>query len=99
MAKPVNLPTGASRTSEVGLVYSEVLSNASGTIEVPKLSALRIRAVAGTTVTVDGVLAVTMVANEILTINVGSGNHSDTKETVSVVFSGAVYAQVGKEIM
>lgn len=99
MAKPVNLPTGASRTSEVGLVYNEVLSNAAGTIEVPKLSALRIRAVAATTVTVDGVLAVTMAANEILTINVGYGNTADTKETVSVVFSGAVYAQVGKETL
>jgi hypothetical protein len=98
MARPINNPAGSSRTSDVGLVYNEVLSNAAGTIEVPKYNAIRIRAVAGGTVTVDGKLTCTLIANEIIVINVGRGNPADSKETVTVVFSAAVYAQVGIEI-
>jgi hypothetical protein len=93
-----NLPTGGTRTSEVGLVYVEVLSGAAGTIEVLKYSAIRIRAAAAGTVTIDGVLACSLAADEIIILNVGRGNNIDTKDTVTVVFSGSVYAQVGQEV-
>jgi ABC-type transport system involved in Fe-S cluster assembly fused permease/ATPase subunit len=96
--KNTNLPTGGTRTSEVGLVYKELLSNASGSIEVDRYSALRVRAVAGTTVTIDGMLSCTLIADEIIVLNVGRGTTTDTKETVTVVFSGAVYAQMGLEV-
>jgi hypothetical protein len=93
-----NLPSGGVRTSEVGLVYVEVLSGTTGTIEVPKYSAVRIRASAAGTVTIDGVLACTLAADEIIILNVGRGSNIDSKDTVTVIFSGAVYAQVGQEV-
>jgi hypothetical protein len=93
-----NLPTGGMRTSEVGLVYEEILSNAAGTKEVLKYSAVRVRAVAAGTVTIDGILACTLKADEIIILNVGRGTVSDNKDTVTVVFGAAVYAQVGREV-
>ena len=92
-----NLANQASRMTEVGPVMYEIKSNTSGSVEVDKYHAIRIRAVAGTTVTVDGVLACTMIANEIIVMNVGGGTPGDNKETVTVTFSGAVYAQVCQE--
>jgi len=97
MSRAFNLPTAAARTSEVGLTWVEVLSGAAGTIEVQKRSALRVRATAGVTVTIDGVLAATMISGEILIFNVGSGARDDTKETVTVVIAGTCFAQVGQE--
>jgi hypothetical protein len=93
-----NLPTGGMRSSEVGLVYEEVLSGAAGTVEVLKYSAVRVRAAAAGTVTVDGILACTLKVDEIIILNVGRGTVSDNKETVTVVFGAAVYAQVGREV-
>lgn len=93
-----NLPTGAMRTSEVGLVYNEILSGAAGTKEVHEYSAIRVRAVAAGTVTIDGVLACTLAAGEIIILNVGRGSQLDGKKTVTVMFSAAVYAQVGIEV-
>jgi hypothetical protein len=98
VARNINLPTGATRTSEVGLVYREVLSGAAGTIEIPKHSAVRVRATASTTITVDGMLVATLISGEIFLFNTGKGSTQDAKETVTVVFSGTVFAQVGKEI-
>lgn len=95
--KNINIPTGAMRTAEVSLVWREVLSGTAGTIEVPKYSAVRVRATAGTTITADGALVATLISGEIFVFNAGAGILEDTKETVTVVFSGTVYAQVGLE--
>lgn len=91
-----NLANNAQRQCETGPVYTEVLSNSAGTIEVKKYHTVRIRAVAGGTITLDGVLACTLKADEIILMNVGGGTPGG-KETVTVVASAAVYLQVGSE--
>lgn len=96
--KTSNLPNGAIRVSEMGLVWEEKLSNAAGSIEVPQYATFRVRAVAGGTVTVDGVLAMTMVANEIAVFNAGDGVPSLNKATVTITFSAAVYCQVARSV-
>jgi hypothetical protein len=73
--KTSNLSNNAIRQSEVGHAWVERLTNATGTLYVPKLTTFRVRSVtAGTTVTIDGVLAMTMAAGEIAVFNVGLGD-------------------------
>jgi hypothetical protein len=100
MARNINLPTGATRTSEVGLVYQEIKSGGGATtFEIPKYCAVRIRsALAGLTVSLDTLLAATMADTEILILNVGRGTNSDNKETVTLTVSGACYIQLGVEL-
>lgn len=92
-----NNASQAMRQAEVGLVWEEKLSGATGDIEVEKYSAVRVRAAAGTTVSIDGVLAATMILDEIMIFNAGSGDPNDTKETVtiSIAVAGA-YVQVAR---
>lgn len=94
-----SIPARVNRNSEHGLVWVEQLSGAMGTIEVPKYSAIRIRALGATTVALDGTLACTMMTNEIIIVNAGSGNNSDKKRTVTITIAGAAaYVQVGSEV-
>jgi hypothetical protein len=96
--KTTNLPSGAQRNTDVGLPWIEVLTNAMGTIEVPLQGTIRVRATGATTVTVGGVLAMTMSAGEIERFNVGTGP-ADGKSFVSVTIAGAAaYVQVAKEV-
>lgn len=75
--KTSNLSNEAVRQSEVGHLWVEKLTNATGTLYVPKLTTFRVRCVtAGTTVTIDGILAMTMAAGEIAVFNVGLGDAS-----------------------
>jgi hypothetical protein len=94
-----NIPAGSLRTSEVGLVWEEKISNALGTIMVRVASPFRVRAVADLTVTIDGVLAATMKANEILIFNAGDGKAGNLpNQYVEVVIAtGAAYVQVARE--
>jgi hypothetical protein len=95
--KTTNLPSGAQRNTDVGLPWVEVLTNATGTIQVPLQGTIRVRATGATTVTVGGVLAMTMSSGEIERINVGTGP-ADAKSFVSVVIAGAAaFVQVAKE--
>lgn len=100
MARAINLPTGASRTSEVGLVWQEIKSGTGlTTFEVPKYCALRVRsATAGLTVQLDSILCATMADAEILILNAGRGVNSDAKDTVTLTVSGNCYVQVGIEV-
>ena len=92
-----NLANRAARHTESGHVWEEKLTNATGSIEVTEYSSVRVRAGAGTTVTIDGVLAMTMGSNEVEVFNVGSGNPSDTKATVTVAIGvAAAYVQVAR---
>lgn len=96
--KPTNMPSGAQRNADVGLAWVEVLTNAMGTIEVPIQGTIRVRATGATTITVGGILAMTMGAGEIERINVGTGP-TDSKSFVTVVIAGAAaFVQVAKEI-
>lgn len=92
------MPSGAQRNVEVGLVWVEKLTNATGTIVVPMQSAIRVRATGATTVTIGGVLSMTMSAGEIERFNAGTGP-IDGKSEVTIVIAGApAFVQVGKEI-
>ena len=97
--KTANMPSAGLRTSEVGLCYREIKSGAGlTTFEIPKQSCIRVRsAVAGLTVTLDSILAMTMADTEIALINVGNGSPDDGKVTVTVVVSGNCYIQLGQE--
>jgi hypothetical protein len=101
MSRAINLPTGASRTAEVGLAWEEIKSGSGATtFEVPKHTAVRIRSTtAGLTVSFDSVLAATMADNEIMIFNSGKGYGLDTKDTVTLVVSAACFIQLGTEIV
>lgn len=97
MAFTYNAPARVERNAEFGHVWEEKLTNAQGSIEVPKYTAVRVRASAGTTVTIDGVLAATMAANEVIIFNAGIGASSDSKKTVTVTIAGAnAWVQVAR---
>lgn len=99
MAQTYNIPARSQRNTDVGLVWEEVLSSATGSVEVQKYSAVRVRATGATTVTIAGVLAATMSSGEILVFNSGIGDPSDTKRTVTVTIGVAgAFVQVGREV-
>lgn len=98
MSRAINIPTGASRVADVGLVWREISSGFSGTWEVPKYCAIRVRATAAGNVVLDGVLAAGITAGEIFYLNAGRGTNSDKKDTVTLVVSGAAYVQIGLEV-
>jgi hypothetical protein len=86
------------RHSESGLCWEEKISNTTGTILVPKNETFRVRCVTtGTTVTIAGVLAATMLAGEILIFNSGDGDPDSTSALVSVVIAAqAAFVQVAR---
>jgi hypothetical protein len=94
-----NLANQAVRQAEVGHVWEEVTTNGSGTIEVLKYSTFRVRAAAAVTVSIDGILAATMVAGEILVFNAGGGAGTDAANlvpSVPVVITGTAFVQVAR---
>jgi hypothetical protein len=96
--KTTNLPSGAQRISNVGLVWEEVLTNAQGTIKVRPQGTFRVRAAGATTVTIAGTLAMTMSSGEIEYFNAGMGAPDDNTPWVEVVIGGAAaFVQVAKE--
>ena len=99
MAQLYNIPARAERNAEAGLVWMEMITNNTGTIQVPKYSTVRVRATGATTVTVDGVLAATMMTDEIMLFNAGIGNVMDSKKTVAIVIgAAAAYVQVARTV-
>ena len=82
-----NLAARTIRQSESGLVWTEVLTNAQGTVLLQQYQTFRVRATGATTVTVEGTLAATMSAGEIMIFN--AGNSPTDPKTVSVVIGGA----------
>lgn len=96
--KTSNLVTETVRQSESGHTWEEKITNNTGTLELPRASTFRVRATGATTVTIDGVLAMTMSSGEIAIFNAGDGNPDDTKVTVTVVIAAAAaYVQVSRE--
>jgi len=102
--KSSNQLSGGVRSSEVGLVWREIKSGAGLTsFEVPKSTAVRVRsAIAGLTVSFDGVLAATLDSAEIMLFNSGlgvtDGRLGDPKTTVTLDVSGNCFIQVGLEV-
>jgi hypothetical protein len=100
--KTSNQASQSLRQSEVGLVWKALLGTAAtpaaGTIKVPLLSSLRVRASAACDITIDGELSVSLLSGDTVILCVGSGdNSSSDKKTVSVVFSGTVVCSVAKD--
>lgn len=98
MSRAINIPTGASRVTDVGLVWREISSGAAGSWEVPKYCAVRVRATAAAAISLDSVLAATMTSGEILVLNSGRGTTADTKDTVTLTSTGTAYIQIGLEV-
>ena len=97
--KTVNVPSGAQRDANVGLVWEEVLTGATGSFEVPMQGTVRVSADAATTVTIAGVLAATLRTGEVEYFNVGTGAANDNKTKVTVTIAGtAPNVQVAKEV-
>jgi hypothetical protein len=106
--KTSNLANEAVRQAEVGHVWEERLSGAAGTLVLLPFQSFRVRAAAAGTVTIDGVLAATMVSGEILIFNAGSGQPTQTSPTttgivtkqapsVAVVITGNQFVQVARD--
>ena len=92
-----NLANRAARIAESGHVWEEKISGATGTIEVAEYATFRVRATGATTVTIDGILAMTMSTGEIAVFNAGAGDPADTKQTVSIVIgAAAAFVQVAR---
>lgn len=93
-----NLANQALREAETGQVWEEKLTNAQGTIQVARYATFRVRATGATTVTIDGILAMTMSAGEIAIFNAGAGDNTDTKQLVDIVIGGAnAFVQVARD--
>lgn len=97
--KTSNLVSETLRQSESGLTWEEKITNNTGALEVLKCGTVRVRAAGATTVTIDGVLAATMSSGEIIIFNVGDGDPTDSKSTVTVTIgAAAAFVQVAREI-
>jgi len=100
--KTTNLPSGAQRNAEVGLVWREVITAGSGTIKVPVQGTVRIHATADTTVHCETVspenLMITIRAGQIERINAGTGFPNDKRTEVTLVITGTADVQIAREI-
>ena len=98
--KTSNLVSETLRHSESGLTWEEKISYSTGTIQVLKHSTVRVRCVVtGTTVTIAGVLAATMLAGEVIVFNAGDGDPDSTAATVAVVIAAqSAFVQVAREV-
>ena len=100
--KGANIPASSWRQYETGLVWIELLSGATGKIAVSEYTTCRIRATGASKIyleSADGsisTLACTMIANEVIRLNVGRKLDSDNTVTVRVDIAGA-YISIGKE--
>ena len=106
--KTSNTVSQTLRHSESGLTWEEKITNGTGSLEVLKAGTIRVRATGATTVTIDGVLAATMISGEILVFNAGGGQPVLTDPTttgvvlkqapqVVVVVTGAQFVQVARD--
>lgn len=97
-----NLANEAVRHSEVGQVWEERLSGAAGTLKLKPYQTFRVHSASGSvTVTIDGVLAMTLGNGETEYFNAGSGqpdvNTGKQATEVVVVITGNAYVQVARE--
>lgn len=97
-----NLSSQSIRQSETGLTWEEALTNAQGTLNILPHSTFRVRATGATTVTIDGILAMTMSTGEIAIFNAGSGvtdiNSGKRATAAVIVIAGAnAFVQIARE--
>ena len=97
--KTANIVSENLRQAETGLAWVEVITNGQGTIKLTDAITFRVRATGATTVTIDGLLAMTMSAGEIAIFNTGHGSPDDTSAYISVVIAGAnAFVQTAAEV-
>jgi len=96
--KPTNMPSGAARNADVGLVWVEIITNGTGTFQMPFQGTFRVRATGATTVSIDGVLAMTMSAGEIVNFNAGVGPSDDLSFTTIVIAGANAFVQTAVEL-
>jgi hypothetical protein len=97
--KTANVVSENLRQAETGLAWVEVLTNAQGTLKLTDAQTFRVRATGATTVTIDGLLAMTMSAGEIVIFNTGHGSPDDTSPYITVVIAGAnAFVQTAAEV-
>jgi hypothetical protein len=86
-------------TAESGKVWEEKLTGAQGSIEVVQYTTFRVRATGATTVTIDGILAMTMASGEIAIFSAGRGDQDDAKPTITITIAGAnAFVQVARNV-
>lgn len=96
--RSANLANEAERNFTVGGVWEEKISGATGSIEVAKMATFRVRATGATTVTIDGVLAMTMISGESEIFCAGNGNPASGKNTVTIAIgAAAAFVQVARD--
>lgn len=97
--KPVNIPSGAQRNTEVGLVWREIFNGVGATtFELPFQNTFRVSAAADVTVRLDGVLAMTLRAGEVERFNTGAGlPDNDSSIVVVQIGAGGARVQVAEE--
>ena len=96
--KTANIASENLRIAETGMCWEEKITNSQASIQVLPMATFRVRASAGTTVTIDGVLAMTMMANEIAIFCAGNGSPDDAKPTVTIAVAGAnAWLQVARD--
>jgi hypothetical protein len=105
--KTSNLANESLRVAETGMVWEERLSGSAGTLQLMPYQTFRVRAAAGGTVTIDGVLAATMISGEIMIFNAGPGLPVATTAIpgvvtkqavqVTVAITGAQFVQVARD--
>lgn len=100
--KPTNMPSGAQRNAEVGLVWIEVLTNTTGSVQLPFQATFRVRAAGNgnstTTVTIGGVLAMTMAPGEIAIFNAGVGPSDELSYTTIDIAGANAFMQMAQDI-
>ena len=86
------------RHAETGLPWVEMITNGQATLNLPDATTFRVRATGATTVTIDGLLAMTMSAGEIVIFNTGHGSPDDTSPYIAVIIAGAnAFVQVAAD--
>lgn len=96
MSLTYNSAARVERNAEFGAVWVEKITNAQGSFEAPKYAAVRVRAAAACTVSLDGVLAATLANGEILILNTGKGDTTNNTVTVTIA-TGNAYVQLATE--
>jgi hypothetical protein len=98
--RSVNLPSGAERNSEVGMVWREVFNGAGAfSFRVLPQQTFRVSSAGDVTVTIDGVLAMTLRNGEVERFCAGSGAPGDTRTTILVqIGTGGARVQVAEVV-
>jgi hypothetical protein len=95
--KTTNIPAGSQRVSQVGLVWEEKVAGGAVKFRAKMQSTVRVHAIAQTTVSLDGVAAITLEIGETEYINVGSGKGGDSRSTVEVDVVGSANVSIARE--